>query len=658
MAHRLPSILAASLLAAPVPAQDTTVPSYCSAYPQTPTSGQWQSSRVFYSGGRLTYAVDGEGNRIPDYSYAGYRYGQAAIPVVPEVRRLSRVSGDNTARIQQALDQVGARTPDANGIRGALVLGPGTYEIRGTLRVNRSGVVLRGSGDGSSSSSNTILRATGDTPHQRPVVVLGSGNANWTESSARTSITDPVVRVGARSFTVASASGLAVGDAIVVHHPSTAAWIDAVDGGGTVNDAPWTPGQIDVVYYRRITGISGRTLTVDAPIYNHLDRGLAQSYVAEVTSNHVTQAGVESLRIDIVTAGGADENHAWNGVQVVGAHDSWIRRVTALHFGYAGFRLDGAVRFTVADSRALDPVAIRTGSRMYNFSVERRSQLVLFTNCEATNGRHGFISNGVSLASGLVFHRCRATRGGGSEGGHRHWTTGVLYDNIDETDQGQVLLINRGDFGTSHGWGTAHSTIWKYDSELVVQKPPTGQNYGITNAGRFRSGFYFPGPRGHEELRSGGLVPASLYEAQLCERLAGTGGTVKFVVPGSAVTASGHDGNAPANTVDGSLGTRWSASGDGQWIQYDLGASRSVGSLRIAWYKGDTRTATFDVLVSASAAGPWTTALGRHRSSGDTTALEAYDFGPVAGRHVRLVGHGNDQNAWNSITELEVWGTN
>lgn len=74
-------------------------------------------------------------------------------------------------------------------------------------------------------------------------------------------------------------------------------------------------------------------------------------------------------------------------------------------------------------------------------------------------------------------------------------------------------------FGSGHGWAAAHSTIWKYDGELVVQKPPTAQNYGITNQGHFRPTAYFPGPPGHQELRAGDLTPFSLYEAQLCDRL-------------------------------------------------------------------------------------------------------------------------------------------
>ena len=130
----------------------------------------------------------------------------------------------------------------------------------------------------------------------------------------------------------------------------------------------------------------------------------------------------------------------------------------------------------------------------------------------------------------------------------------------------------------------------------------------------------------------------------------------KFAIAGSAVTASTHDGNVPANTVDGSLSTRWSASGDGQWIQYDLGSTgNTVSYVKVAWYKGNERTSVFDVLVSNNGTS-WTTVL-PGVSSGNTLALETHDFPDATARYVRIVGHGNTANAWNSITETEIWGT-
>jgi hypothetical protein len=497
------------------------LPAFCKSYPPPAVAGQWRSAHVGYQDGKLVYVADAGKNRIPDFSYAGYRYGEEAPPQVPEVARLQATAGDNTARIQQALDMVGARMPDARGIRGALVLAPGRYEIAGTLKVDKSGVVLRGSGEGEDPASATILFATGEVPHQRTVVVLGSGAGSWPEAGGRTSITTPFVQVGSRSFDLESATGLAVGDNIVVHHPSTAAWIQAVEGGGTGKDPPWAPGSMDIRFNRRITAITGTTVTVDAPVFNHLDRALSQSYVAKLTANFATHVGLENLRVDVQTAGGEDENHAWSTVGFVGAQDAWARDVTTLHWGYAGVRLQWSVRVTLDNFKAFDPVAVRTGGRMYNIAPDHGSQLILVRNCQTSNGRHALVSNGNTVASGLVYHRCKMVRGDDVEAGHKRWVQGVLFDNVEETagNATYILLGNRGDWGTQHGWAAAHSVIWNFNAQMIVQKPPTAQNYAVSERGSRRDPI-FAGPDGSFEIKGPGLTPASLYEAQLCERLA------------------------------------------------------------------------------------------------------------------------------------------
>ena len=133
-------------------------------------------------------------------------------------------------------------------------------------------------------------------------------------------------------------------------------------------------------------------------------------------------------------------------------------------------------------------------------------------------------------------------------------------------------------------------------------------------------------------------------------------GPVELTPAGSAVTASTNDGNLPANTVDDNLATRWSGNADGAWIQYDLGATHTVTWINVAWYQGNTRSSTFDVLASDLPTGPWTTLAAGRTSSGTTTAIESYDVTPGAGRHVRIVGHGNTLNGWNSLTEVQIFG--
>ncbi|PYX87844.1 MAG: hypothetical protein DMG67_18465 [Acidobacteria bacterium] len=176
---------------------------------------QSTSTWVFIgSDGRLHYKTDSHGNRILDYSYAGYKGGGVQLPVAPVAQTISPVSGDNTSHIQSAIDAVSARTPDSNGFRGAVLLQAGAYSVSGTLHINAGGVVLRGSGSGSGGAN---LNMTG-SPHLL-LSISGSGSATTVGSSA--SMTDSFVPSGALSFNVNSTSGFSVGDTILVQRPVT-----------------------------------------------------------------------------------------------------------------------------------------------------------------------------------------------------------------------------------------------------------------------------------------------------------------------------------------------------------------------------------------------------------------------------------------------------
>jgi F5/8 type C domain len=127
-----------------------------------------------------------------------------------------------------------------------------------------------------------------------------------------------------------------------------------------------------------------------------------------------------------------------------------------------------------------------------------------------------------------------------------------------------------------------------------------------------------------------------------------------FNIPGSAVTASGDDGNVPANTVDGNLSTRWSSSGDGQWIRYDVGASRRIAFVRVAFYNGASRTFTFDIQTSSDGVNFTTIRAGV--VSAQNNDMQTFEFSDATARYVRLLGHGNSSSAWNSYTEVQIWG--
>ncbi len=128
-------------------------------------------------------------------------------------------------------------------------------------------------------------------------------------------------------------------------------------------------------------------------------------------------------------------------------------------------------------------------------------------------------------------------------------------------------------------------------------------------------------------------------------------------IPPQSIIASGDDGNGPANVDDGHLGTRWSAHGDGQWVELDFGRDHLVHDVAVAFFRGNRRTASFDVQLRADGESAYTTSLANAMSNGATTHLESFRLPETQrARYVRLVGHGNSRNLWNSLTEIKIFG--
>src|SRR3954465_12082716 len=93
------------------------------------------STSLVYPGvdGKLVYVADSLGNKIPDFSNAGYKGGGVTIPYVPVKAIVWPVAGDNSGNIQAALDKVSAMPLDAWGFRGAVLLKMGTYPLEKSI---------------------------------------------------------------------------------------------------------------------------------------------------------------------------------------------------------------------------------------------------------------------------------------------------------------------------------------------------------------------------------------------------------------------------------------------------------------------------------------------------------------------------------------------
>ena len=501
----------------------------------------WQSNlvQIDTATGELSYTPDPlSGIKIPDFSRAGYKGGGVPLPTVPVKVTISPVSGDNTSHIQNAIDAVSAMSLDGNGFRGAVLLNPGEYRVFGTLKINTSGVVLRGSGRGSDSSTNTHILGLGNIPEDRNIIEMGGGsNTRFSGmvAGSQTNITTPIVEVGDKQFDVENASPFQVGDNIIINHPSTQAWINAIDGGGTDSDPSWTVNSQDIIYNTRIERIDGNTIHTNSPIFNTLNASLSQSFIYKYDrAGLVENVGIENLLVDIEFNSNDpdDDNHAQNAVLIIQAENAWVKGAEFRHFWYAGVDMETANYVTVEDCNAFTPKGPTTGGLKYNFCVSDATQNTLFTNCRATEARHAYVSNGTSSVAGVVFHRCISTDPFNASEGHRRWTTGLLYDNF--IDNGNLPnndealgLYNRGRFGTGHGWSSVNSVVWNCDvsrpgadGRIIIQRPPTAQNFAIGCKGTVTGDGFFTQPSGYIEgsNRTDLLLPNSLYEAQLVDR--------------------------------------------------------------------------------------------------------------------------------------------
>jgi len=537
------------------------------------------SKRYVHRGadGTLVYEIGPRGDRMPDYSHAGYLGGGVEPPQVPARVVVSPLVGDATAEIQRAIDHVATLPPAADGFRGAVLLASGTYEIRGQLRIAVGGVVLRGDRDGS------VLVATGQD--RRGLVRVCGGDEPVAGDAPRFAIAEAYVPCNATALTLEGGHGLVPGDHVKVEHPSTPEWVAALGmnrfpsrGGGSWLD--WKPGTLDLCWERVVTAVAGDRVTLDAPLPMAFDATLARATVTRLDwPGRIERVGVERLQFESrsETDGPCDEDHAWDGVSLANVRDAWVRDCSFRGFAGSAVNVgDTATRVTLerCDSRA--PRSEIGGWRRRTFFVGGGQ--VLVRHCTAEEGREDF---GVGhLAPGPnAFVRCQATRAHAASGPLGSWATGVLYDHV-EIDGGPLALTNREIAAHGVGWASANGTAWVCTAPLVeCRMPPTAANWAVGPRGEYvGDGFW-------KQLDQS-VEPTSLYDAQLQERLGAA------AVAESPAVPENDDGvvrlaDIPRPAIEAVADARHPLVLENGWLTID-GAVVTGPRLVPPWWKGHT----------------------------------------------------------------------
>lgn len=490
--------------------------------------------------------TDSEGRFLHDFSYAGYRNGEAtlgsAIPsasidVVAAHGADPTGASDSTTAIQAAIDA-------AVAMGGAVVSIPeGLYRIDSELVVGGSRVVIRGEGP---TRSRLHFTSHEGRSHKAHLLFRGS-----TSHDLEISLTDDVE---SRSFDVlvADAGALAVGDDITLGWVITDAFVEDHEMVGTWGafNGDWQP-----FFWRTIVEIdrslSPHRIRLDVPL--RYPARVRDSASIRRHPSLLTECGVESIGL----ANAVRWSDAWaqNQVHVLGfdgVKDSWIRDVHSFepptspssgrgrgtHLQSSGIRVRRSMRVTVADSRMELAEHRGGGGNGYLFEV-RQSSEILFRDCDARAGRHNFIQNWGFGATGIVWLRVDSRDGraffsessplsqpGYSEFHHSLATANLIDQSYFEDGWSAV---NRGDYSSGAGHSATENVVWNASGSGDIRSAQYGWGYVIGTAAEtsvttrpLASARRGTAPEDYVEGRGEGdtLTPSSLYESQLMRRLA------------------------------------------------------------------------------------------------------------------------------------------
>lgn len=493
---------------------------------------QATSAWVFFGNdGLLHYQTDSNGNRVMDYSYAGYKGGGVKLPDVSAADPpITPTGGDDTAAIQAAIDAVALRTPDSNGFRGVVLLGPGTFSVLGTVNITTSGVVLRGSG--SSGPNTTVINMPVPGANTLTFVNIHGSGSYTTLSSTIVPITDSYVPSGAMSFNVSDASGFHVGDNILITRPVTTSWIHFMNMDTLVRDGlpqTWLAAGSTIRTDRTITAINGNTVTVDVPLTDSFDSTFLNppgSTVAKYTfAGRISQVGLEHLKITAPPQSVDITLPQDQALTMDAVIDAWIRDVFVQDTENT-FTLTLATKQVTFDHVTVAhsiPFTLSAGP--VDFAISGTQ--VLINKCAVTTnpGVWAYATHSRTTGPVVLLNSSSDSRGFSP---HQRWATGLLADSCQfpggTSGTPGIAYSDRGNFGSGHGWDAGWAVAWNVDSPFfLVQAPPGVDNWCIGCVGtKVTAGA--PGgpstlPNGIYDSLGTHVTPPSLYIEQLRERL-------------------------------------------------------------------------------------------------------------------------------------------
>jgi hypothetical protein len=271
--------------------------------------------------------------RLPDFSYAGYSFGEKPLPDLPVVANVKDFGAigdgvaDDTAAFKAAIQATA---------RGAIFVPPGRYVITDFVYIAKSGLVLRGAGP---RESILVFPRGLDEIHPRARTnSTGRPTSGYSFSGAFITIDGelklpgavPILataRRGDRTVQVASTDGFAVGQRVMVvlqETPEHSLKTYLYNGDpGDIAKAK----QLETRMVLRITALAGAQVTFDRPLRFETRpewKPMLRRFEPTVEGSGVEKLGFEFP--DMRYRGHFMENGA-NALELRKVHDCWVRDV-------------------------------------------------------------------------------------------------------------------------------------------------------------------------------------------------------------------------------------------------------------------------------------------------------------------------------------------
>ncbi len=508
--------------------------------------------------------ADAEGRFLHDFSYAGYRMGEAPIPreipgtivdVTKDPYRIDNTgTADVTRQLQRAISDVGL----AGG--GVVYLPAGVYRVKPlpylnfALWISQSGVVVRGDGvdqtfifnDETNMRSKNIIYAG---PLQG---VSSSAQGGWNQIGSEVPITQDLLEPTTQ-IPLADVSSFAVGDWIVVYSRVTSEFIASHDMAG------WWDGMVGNIgptFYRQIVAIdkAASTISIDIPTRYYL-KTQDKASVFKATAP-IREIGIEDLSIgnrENPKPGWGEEDYAIAGTGSYDAHnsymvrfcnvvDSWALRVNSyrpavntkqLHLLSNGFHLYQSRNVSIVNTHVSYPQYRGGGGNGYLYRIDGNENLI--QDAFAVGGRHNY-SFSRMMSNGNVLHRVSSIAPSLVLDFHMHLSMANLLDGT--LLDGDIIEARIRPYGGTqlHGATTSQSVFYNTTGirpfrqrAEVIDSRQSGYGYVIGTQGAVHGVVTRPtvdhnrdtSPEDWVEAVALGaaLEPLSLYEDQLARRL-------------------------------------------------------------------------------------------------------------------------------------------